>query len=232
VIVCHAPNFYGRLSVRRKVDQCVVNRWIAVMIRFANDATVDGKTAIRETPDEGQTGMRADKTADVEAIEPGLQAQIVQFRFVKKLTGVARTAMTQQNASAFEFDDPFIRPCTKEVPRFVAQAGGRKFKRVATDLFVLSGAVSAATAFGPGDCLLLVVAGNEEVESLANHRDNLVAVAAAPDRIARECLEIGSYSGSIRQTFLERGQVSVGSTHYGQLSGAIQGVGHVILLAG
>ena len=49
VIVCDAPDFDLRLAFRRKIDQGIVNRGIAIMIGFADHAAVDCEAAVAES---------------------------------------------------------------------------------------------------------------------------------------------------------------------------------------
>src|SRR5262249_33737949 len=51
VIVGDAADFNYRFGVRGKVDQSVMDRWIAVVIGFAGDPAIDRKPAASEAPD-------------------------------------------------------------------------------------------------------------------------------------------------------------------------------------
>jgi hypothetical protein len=121
VIVSDAPDLDARLTIDGEIDKGIVNCRVAVVIRLPNHAAVDRKSAVAETPDKRKPGVRADEAADAEVIEPSLQAEVVRFRLVEELTGVAGTAVTEQDRAAFQLDDLLIGPSTKPVPRTIAK---------------------------------------------------------------------------------------------------------------
>jgi hypothetical protein len=212
VVVLDAPDLErGRAVV--EVEQRVVHRGVAVVVGLADGAAVHREASAAQTAHERQPRVRAHEAADVVGVEPGLEAQVVELDLVQELAGVPRAAVTKQHLAAGELDDALRRPGRQLVARRVAERGRRQLERLTRHRLVVGGRVAAAAGLGARHRLLLVVAGDEDVEARADERHHLLAVAAAADAVAEEGGEVGAAGRGVVEAGLERRQVAVRAPH-------------------
>jgi hypothetical protein len=127
--------------------------------------------------------------------------------------------VTQQHAATGELDDALIGPRGQQIARRVAERAGRELERLAADCLVVGRAVAAAAGLGARHRLLLVVAGDVHVEAVADHRHDVLAVAAATDRVAEERAQLRAARPRVVEARRQRGEVAVRSTHRRQPRG-------------
>src|SRR5581483_11077929 len=97
--------------------------------------------------------------------------------------------------------------------RRLREAGRRELEGLAGDPLVLGRAVAAAARLGARGRLLLVVAGDEDREGLADPGDDRLAVSAAADRVAEEGEHLRALRARVREARVERGDVPVSAPH-------------------
>ena len=211
----------------RKIDQGVVDCRIAVMIGLADHAAVDGEAAVRAAAGqrEARSACRRSRGRRSDRATPPAEGRPVPLRrgtrwCTRDCRGRAGRGRLPARRSARSAMWRATRAIPRRDPRWPISNASQLIFSSSAELYPQPQLFEPATAC----CSWLPATKRSNPARIIV--DDFVAVAAAADGIADECLDARRPSSQRRPGSFERRQVSVGSAHHGELARTIRSFAH------